>query len=91
MNKEKRETLKLLIEESVSNALGCNTKSAVNISDNTISMYLEADGATQELARAITAQAAANQATAEAIKLLAATLKPIDVSAIKIESLPDIT
>jgi len=49
-----------------------------------IEMNMEADGATQILAQALLAQAEANEANSNAMLKLAESLKPIEVSAIKI-------
>lgn len=49
-----------------------------------VTMNLEADGATIVLAEALKAQSEANEANSDAIMKLAESLKPIDVSAIKI-------
>tara|TARA_R110002096_G_scaffold170905_1_gene343584 strand:- start:196 stop:432 length:237 start_codon:yes stop_codon:yes gene_type:complete len=50
----------------------------------TVTMNMEADGATLTLARALLAQAEANEANSEAMRKLAESLKPIDVCAIKV-------
>ena len=54
-----------------------------SISNCHIQMHMQADGATQELAKALTAQAEANEANSLAIMKLSESLKPIDVCAIK--------
>ena len=53
------------------------------ISNCNITMDMQADGATQILAEALKAQAKANALNSEAMMKLAATLKPIEVCAIK--------
>lgn len=53
------------------------------ISNCHIEMNMQADGATQILAEALKSQAKANKLNSEAMVKLAATLKPIDVCAIK--------
>ena len=53
------------------------------ISNCHIEMNMQADGATQILAEALKAQAKANALNSEAMFKLAATLKPIEVCAIK--------
>jgi hypothetical protein len=58
------------------------------ISNCNITMNMEADGATQQLAEALYEQSKANRANSEAMGRLASALKPIDVCAIKIESEP---
>ena len=72
------------IEAAVSEAkkeLGGNS-----ISNCNIQMHMQADGATRQLAKALTAQAEANEANSLAIMKLAESLKPIDVCAIKMET-----
>jgi hypothetical protein len=54
------------------------------MSNCNITMDMQADGATQVLAEALKAQAKANALNSEAMLSLAATLKPIEVCAIKI-------
>ncbi len=54
------------------------------ISNCNITMNVQADGATETLARAMLAQAEANEATSDALNQLAKTLKPIDICAIKV-------
>ncbi len=49
-----------------------------------IEMNMQADGATQTLAKALKEQAEANAINSEAMLKLAATLKPIEVCAIKV-------
>ena len=58
--------------------------SGTSISNCNIQMHVEADGATQHLARALLAQAEANEANSLAMLKLAESLKPIEVSAIRI-------
>lgn len=58
--------------------------SGTSISNCNIQMHVEADGATQLLSQALLAQAEANEANSVAMLKLAETLKPIEVSAIKI-------
>lgn len=55
-----------------------------SVSNCSINMDLQADGATQLLAEALLSQAKANQANSEAMGLLAKALKPIDICGIKI-------
>ena len=55
-----------------------------SISNCSIVMNMQADGATQLLSEALIMQAEANKATSNAIEQLARTLKPIDVCGIKI-------
>ena len=57
--------------------------SSNSISNCNIEMNLQADGATQDLAKALIAQAEANEANSLAILRLAESLKPIDVCAIR--------
>jgi tRNA(Arg) A34 adenosine deaminase TadA len=54
------------------------------ITDCSVTMNNQADGATQILAEALRAQSEANEANSLAMLELAKTLKPIDVCAVKI-------
>jgi len=58
--------------------------SGTEISNCTVTMNMQADGATQTLAEAMLAQAEANEQNSQAMLKLAESLKPIDVCAIKV-------
>ena len=55
-----------------------------NITNCNFEMNMQADGATQDLAKALLAQAEANEANSIAIMELAKSLKPIDACMIKL-------